>query len=338
MPNVWAHLIFGQLVLEQIGEASMLRTDEQKNMFNLGCQGPDFLFYDRFLPWQKSAALNRMGTEMHNRHCGPALVEMLDCVGGRRACPKDPDPSVLYALGFVLHHILDRNMHPYVFSKSGFRKWDHQRFEIMMDTLVARQLWGIETWKTAVWKHIDTNGAFPAPVIDAFESVTEAYYSELAPLISREDWNRANRDFTAAQRLFHDPTGLRRKLTFGRIEPFVYKRGVIPYDVMNDSEQPWIDPVDSGAYRRESAWTLWDRAVDDAAEVIRSVLVWLRAYENPQPTKEDRTGVRLLREQAAGLIGNRSYETGLDCDSGARIRYADTIWPDQPGMTEAPSE
>lgn len=336
MPNVWAHFIFGQLVLEQLGETELIQSDEQKNIFNMGCQGPDFLFYHRFFPWQRSVALNRLGTEMHNRNCGPALVEMLDCVNGRTICPKHPDSSILYTLGFILHHILDRNLHPYVFSRSGFRKWDHQRFEIMMDTLIAGKLWGVETWKTAVWKHIDTKGVFPVPVIDAFESITAAYYPELAPRIRREDWNQANRDFTAAQRLFHDPTGIRRKLTFGQIEPFVYKREDLRYDVLNLAEQPWLNPVDGSTYHTDSVWTMWEQAMTDAAEVISATLIYLRAHDYPQHTKEDRILVRQLREEAIALIGNRSYETGLHCDSGASIRFADTVWADEPGITRAP--
>ncbi|WP_053374693.1 zinc dependent phospholipase C family protein [Paenibacillus sp. FJAT-27812] len=336
MPNVWAHFIFGQLVFEKLGESALLQTDEQKNIFNMGCQGPDFLFYHRFFPWQRSLALNRLGTEMHNRNCGPVLVEMLDCVNGRPACPKRPDSSILYTLGFVLHHILDRNLHPYVFSKSGFRKWDHQRFEIMMDTVIAKKLWGVETWKNAVWKHIDTKGAFPPPIVDAFESIVAAYYAELAPHIRREDWNQANRDFTKAQRLFHDPTGIRRRLTFGQMEPFVYKRGPLPFDVLNEAEQPWLDPVDGSTYHDQSVWTLWDNALSDALEVLGAILIWLRAHERPQHTKEDRIHVRQLREAAIALIGNRSYETGLNCDSGAAIGFANTVWADQPGITRAP--
>ncbi|WP_419872100.1 zinc dependent phospholipase C family protein [Candidatus Pristimantibacillus sp. PTI5] len=336
MPNVWAHFIFGQLVLEKLGESALLQLEEHKTMFNMGCQGPDFLFYHRFFPWQRSLALNRLGTEMHNRHCGPVLVEMLDSVIGRKVCPKSPDPSILYALGFVLHHILDRNLHPYVFSKSGFRKWDHQRFEIMMDTLIAKALWGVETWKTAVWKYVNTKGAFPPPILDAFESIAATYYAELAPLIRREDWNQANRDFTAAQRLFHDPIGVRRKLTFGQIEPFVFKKLPLPFDVLNLEEKPWLDPVNGTAYHRESVWTLWETALSDGMEVVNAILVWLRAHEGPQHTKEERSHVRLLREKAIDLIGNRSYETGLPCDSGAAIRFADTVWPDQNGITKSP--
>jgi hypothetical protein len=154
MPNVWAHFIFGQQVLERLGEMIFCQDEHCKNMFNLGCQGPDFLFYHRFLPWQRSKALNQMGTEMHNRHCGPVIMTLLDAVQGRDAGSRKPDDAVVYALGFVLHHILDRHVHPYVFSKSGFRKWDHQRFEIMIDTLIAAELWKVDTTKTPAWKHM----------------------------------------------------------------------------------------------------------------------------------------------------------------------------------------
>ncbi|OMF35928.1 hypothetical protein BK133_09545 [Paenibacillus sp. FSL H8-0548] len=336
MPNVWAHLIFGQLVLEKLNESELLLSDEHKNMFNMGCQGPDFLFYHRFLPWQRSAALNRLGSYMHNKSCGPVLVELLDHISGRPISATRPDSAVLYTLGFVLHHVLDRNLHPYVFSKSGFRKWDHQRFEIMMDTLMAKELWNIETWKTPVWLYIDTKGSFPPPIIDAFESIVSTYYKELSPLIRREDWNQANRDFKAAQRLFHDPTSIRRKLTFGRIEPFVYKKEALDGDILNLAEQPWLDPVDGSTYHNESVWTLWEQATNDALEVVSAILTWLRAHHTPQFTKEDRTHVRQLRDAAISLIGNRSYETGLDYDPAVCIRFADTIWPDQPGITEAP--
>ncbi|WP_141504046.1 zinc dependent phospholipase C family protein [Paenibacillus luteus] len=337
MPNVWAHLIFGQLVLEKLGELALIQSDEQKNIFNMGCQGPDFLFYHRFLPWQRSAVLNRLGTAMHTQNCGHVIVEMLDNVNGRPACPKRPDSSILYSLGFVLHHILDRHVHPYVFSRSGFRKWDHQRFEIMMDTVIAKELWGIETWRTPVWRHIDTNGIFPPAILDAFESIVNTYYKDLALHINREDWNQAKRDFTTAQRLFHDPTGIRRKLTFGQIEPFVYRKKPVPYDVLNTEDKPWLDPIEGINYRQESVWLLWEQAMSDALETLSAILIWLRAHEAPQFTKEDRIHVRHLREAAIAAIGNRSYETGLDCDSGAVIRFAETVWHDQPGITKAPN-
>ena len=139
MPNIWTHLLFGREVLERIGEGEMIGDAGKRRLFQMGCQGPDFLFYHNFLPWKRGDAMNRLGGEMHSRHCGPVLMELLDTVSGLSARRSDPDDAVVYALGFVLHHTLDRNVHPYVFSRSGFRKWDHQRFEVMMDTIVVRR-------------------------------------------------------------------------------------------------------------------------------------------------------------------------------------------------------
>ncbi|MCM3628992.1 zinc dependent phospholipase C family protein [Paenibacillus glycanilyticus] len=324
MPNVWTHLIFGQKVLDHLQESGLISSESDRRLFNMGCQGPDFLFYHRFLPWQGKSPMLQLGTEMHNRECGPVIMKLLDSVLGRSADAEHPDPAIVYSLGFVLHHVLDRHMHPLVFSRSGFRKWDHQRYEVMMDTLVARRLWGIETWKTPVWRRIDVRERLPEAVVQAFQTITESFYSEFAPAIRREDWKEAIRDMIRAQRLFHDPAAIKRSVTFGQIEPFVFRKNV-PYDVLNETGHPWIDPSDKTIIRNETAWTLWDRAMEDALVVIPAVLAYLRSGNDDSK----------LRESAAERIGNLSYETGLPCDSGAIIRYAEPVWPDG-GIKEAP--
>ncbi|GMK47726.1 hypothetical protein PghCCS26_48560 [Paenibacillus glycanilyticus] len=324
MPNVWAHLIFGQKVLDQLQESGLTASEPLRRLFYMGCQGPDFLFYHRFLPWQGQSPMIQLGSDMHNRDCGPVLMKLLDSVAGRSAEARQPDPAVVYALGFVLHHVLDRHMHPLVFSRSGFRKWDHQRYEVMMDTIIARRQWGIETWKTPVWRKIDIGGRLPEAVVKAFQAITGSFYPELAPVVREEDWNNAVRDMIRAQRLFHDPTSIKRSVTFGQIEPFVFRKQV-PYDVLNEAGTPWIDPSDKNLIRNETAWTLWNHAMEDALLVIPAVLRYLR----------EGSGRPELRQHAEGLIGNLSYETGLPCDSGASIRYAEPIWPDG-GIKEAP--
>ncbi|UVI28681.1 zinc dependent phospholipase C family protein [Paenibacillus spongiae] len=333
MPNIWTHFIFGQKVLQSLGEDAFLADDSHRRLFNMGCQGPDFLFYRHFLPWQRDKTMNKLGSEMHNRHCGHVMMDLLDAVCGRSASSSAPDRAVVYTLGFLLHHILDRNMHPYVFSRSGFRKWDHQRFEVIMDTLIARKLLGIETWRTEVWREINIKAEkLPETVVDAFEQVTAVYYDDLAPAVRREDWDASIRDMIHAQRLFHDPTGIRRKLTFGQIEPLVYKRELPPLDILNEAELPWLDPVDGKQAKTDSVWTLWDAAMEDGIRTVTAVLKWLREEEQPDSSSSSEKfsqRATSLREAAALEIGNLSYETGLPCDSGAAIRYEDPIWPDR---------
>jgi hypothetical protein len=327
MPNIWTHLIFGQQVLRMLGESKLIAAPQMKRLFNMGCQGPDFLFYHHFLPWKKGKTMNRLGSAMHTQNCGPAISEMLEAVTGLSASKDTPDPAVVYAIGFVLHHTLDRNIHPYVFSRSGFRKWDHQRFEVMLDTLVARKKLGLETWKTPVWRELDYGGVFPRKIVDAFELIAACCYPQLAPFIMREDWNRANRDMIRAQRLFYDPSGIRRVLTFGQIEPLVYKKETPELDILNESRRPWVVPTDNTMKRDDSFDMMWDKAMHESTAIIRTVLKWLRA-EQKANTADDQVKAD-LRAEGARLIGNRSYETGLPCDSGAEIRFCDPIWPDE---------
>lgn len=324
MPNVWTHLIFGQIVLEKLEELDLISSVKNRQLFNMGCQGPDFLLYHRFLPWMRSSVMNRLGTAMHLINCGPAIMDLLDAVKGKSSEGKHADPSVIYTLGFVSHHVLDRHLHPFVFSRSGFSKWDHQRYEIMVDTLIARKLRGIETWKTPVWKEIEIGGLLPAPILDAFQLIVRNHYPELAHLIRRDDWNTANRDMIKAQRLFHDPTGIKRTLALGQLEPFVFHREVL-FDVLNEANLPWIDPIDKQIDHHENFWTLWEQAMIDSLSIIRTILEWFRSTHDDLVSIEKQLELRLsIVEQ----IGNFSYDTGLPCDSGASVRYADPIWPD----------
>lgn len=315
MPNIWAHFIFGEEVLAARGIQSIVNAKEARHLFRMGCQGPDFLFYHNFLPWRTGKAMNHLGSAMHTEHCGDVLMDLIEGVSTRDLA----DPSVLYVLGFMLHHVLDRNVHPYVFYRSGFKKWDHQRFEVWMDTLIVAKKLQRKTWQSPVWREIDTGGTFPPLVVDLFEQVTKRYYPDLAGQIRREDWNHAHRDMIAAQRFFHDPSGLKRGITFGYINPLVYKRPRKPLDVLNESRTLWRDPTGADASYTTSVWDQWAAALDDAALVVDAALAYWAAAQRGADSAAH------AKERLAQVVGNRSYEHGKPCDAGLHIVVADSI-------------
>lgn len=112
MPNVWTHLLFGQEALAAAGLGRSIEEDRSRRLFNLGCQGLIFIL-PSFFPWQPASVMNELGSAMHNEHCGPFLTGLIRAASPDLTTVED---SRVYALGFLLHHILDRNMHPYVFS------------------------------------------------------------------------------------------------------------------------------------------------------------------------------------------------------------------------------
>lgn len=308
MPDIWTHFLFGQELITELGHGTMLQDDHLRNVFNLGCQGPDFLFYHQFKPWQNNTTMNKLGSLMHTESCGPFLVEIIELVKQRGLY----NPAVIYTLGFILHHILDRHMHPYVFYHSGFKKWQHQRFEVILDTLITQKKRQIETWKHPVWKHIYVGKHLPLGVIPALNTAAQTLYGT-----SQLYWNEAYLDMIQAQKLCHDPYGWKRVVLLGLNEPMVYKKHNPPLDFMNESHRTWNCPTNREEVYTHSVWDLWDIAKADGLAVIEEVIVYLT---KPQ------TDLEPDREKLIQLIGNRSYETGKPCDSGLQIVHVNPMF------------
>jgi len=318
MPNIWAHIQFGKEVLTSIRADGPMVLPEWKTAFQLGCQGPDFLFYDRFLPWQPSTDANRLGTLLHSVRCGPFLQSLLEAVAPR---PRN-DPATAYAIGFLLHHVLDRHLHPFVFSRSGFKKWHHQRYETAMDSVLLLRRANVRTGRTPVSPEIDTGGRLPGSFAREFLRIVLEHYPAMSGRITAWQLDGAVAQMQRAQRLFFDPSGWKGRLVFGRLEPFSPPRETPDWDVLNDEGQPWIDPTDRTVVRRESAMELWDRALEDGLRTTGAALDWLRSSSAGDDEETARLKLRF-----GELLGNVSYETGLPCGSAA-ISFAESVVPE----------
>jgi hypothetical protein len=313
MPNIWTHNIFGDAVANQASQAMSLMNKSSSDLFHLGCQGPDFMFYHHFLPWKGASALNKLGSRMHSEHCGHALITMAQFSKELRVPPDHP--LAIYILGFMMHHVLDRHMHPYVFCKSGFKKWDHQRFEVIMDTLVVKVKLGLDTWATPAWKQIYIGNTLPKEVVTMMDHVTSTYYPDLHQQINIPEWNEAYMDMIRAQQIFHDPYRIKRLITFGKIEPLVYKRKNKPLDYLNESRNEWHHPARPEIASNASFWDMWELALTDGIQVWKAAEAYL--FGN-----DDITHLEQLRQ----VIGNVSYEHGLPCEDGLDIRHEEPIW------------
>ncbi|BBI35051.1 zinc dependent phospholipase C family protein [Cohnella abietis] len=315
MPNLWAHIQFGKEVLTAIQSEGLLDYSDWKVSFQLGCQGPDFLFYDNFFPWQSETSLNKLGSLMHNVKCGSFLLSLFNEVRERPLS----DPAVAYTIGFLLHHILDRHLHPFVFSRSGFKRWHHQRYETAMDSTILMQRAGIHTGSTPVLPEIDTKGKMPGGFSTDFLRVVSVHYPILASQITEERLDQAVAQFLQAQRLFFDPTGWKGRLAFRQLSPFSPPRHVPEWDVLNESRQQWVDPTDRTISHTSSAWDLWEQALEDARATTLAAIALLQANSKEETLQR----MELFKE----LLQEISYETGLPCGIGT-ITYAESIVPD----------
>ncbi len=300
MPYLWSHILFGREALSEAGFSE----PKHWGPFELGCQGPDVLLYHNFWPWKRNDAVKRLGFAIHRNHCGPFLVDLIQAVGEHPGMRS-------YVAGFLTHHVLDRNTHPYIHYWAGYRRYKHQKLEVIIDTLLAERMEGIQTWKTPAFTRIDVGESLPRQWVEVLAGIAQQHFPQETEMVLPTHWNQAYQDMKRALRLFHDPLGIKWLLTFGKIGPFRYRPIRTDTDYLNESGREWSHPAIPGEKHRESFLDLWATALDEAALLLQQADSYWKGTL-PLSTLEQ-------------TIGNISYDTGKACDANLTNHLAEPL-------------
>lgn len=305
MPNIWTHIMFANDVAQQIG---LEIKEEQQAFFELGAQGPDPYFYHHFWPWKKNKPVEEMGGNVHYHHCGPYLMDMI-----RTGSEKADLKLRIYILGFVTHHLLDRNAHPYIIYRSGNEGHKHQRLEVIIDTILMKKHYDIKTWKTAVYKRFDVGDHLYPPIETMLSQLNQTYFSETTKNMPVNYIDDAYRDMKQAQKLLFDPLGWKNKLLGDMVSPFSYKKVAPDKDILNIDHTTWYHPVDNTERHNESFYDLLDQAKAEAQIILPLIL-------NYWETQVESEWLNIKEE-----IKNQSYDTGKDCTLPITNQHFDPI-------------
>lgn len=320
MPNIWMHLEYGKQLAEEFrDEFSFLADLETRpELYQLGCQGPDFLLYHSFLPWKKENRALRLGDTMHTENCGPVLIGFWKRA---LALPSADRKEVQqYFMGFLTHHLLDRNLHPYINWKAGYKNRDHQRFEIVLDTVFMKRLKRIDTWRHAAWKKINVGSHLPFPIHTILHETAAEWYPESKDL-PEEMWHEAYLDMLFAHKCLYDPKGWKKSLLRGKARRLFSQQlspGEEKLDYLNEQHAQWRHSALYSEVRTESVWDLWEEALAEGRSVLRALASWLNSTAPAE-------AVRAL-ERFKDVLGDRSYDTGKECSSKLKNLYAEPIW------------
>ncbi|WNS46274.1 zinc dependent phospholipase C family protein [Paenibacillus sp. MMS20-IR301] len=321
MPNIWMHIQYGQqLAGEFSSRFPFLSSLEQySKLYNLGCQGPDYLLYHSFLPWRQDIGALHLGDLMHSQHCGPVLLDFWKAA--RMLKGEEAAQTQLYFLGFLTHHLLDRNLHPYINWKAGYKYRDHQRFEIDLDMLFMKRLRGINIWQHPAWTLIDSGPQLAAPVHHILHTTAQNHYPEAMRGLSEEIWHSSYRDMVLAHRYLYDPKGWKKALTWGRTRRLFTRRlssREQQLDYLNEQHAEWRHSAVHSEVRTESVPELWEQALAEGRIVLGALADWLDCTNAPDAQHK--------LEQFSLLLGNRSYDTGKECSLNLQNIYAEPIW------------
>lgn len=327
MPALWMHIEYGrQLATEFRDRLPFLnQLHLHENLYQLGCQGPDFLLFHGFLSWRKPSGMTHLGNLMHSQSCGPTLIDLWQ----RSLHLSEPEqtPAFMYFLGFLTHHLLDRNLHPYINWKAGYQRLDHQRFEIALDAHFLYRAKQVDISHEQGWKRIELTQGLPRSIRQILHDTSLSLYPEIAGL-SFHGWQQAYKDMVLSHRLLYDPSGWKKSLVPPVLGQLLYpstsllSNQDIP-DYLNEQRQEWRHSAIYSETRRESVWELWEQALEDGRQVLHALAQWLHH------SQEDPATLAVKLEDFQQVLGNRSYDTGKECGSDLINVYAEPIWNQQ---------
>lgn len=306
MPNVITHGLMAHEVIQNCESSSLSQAIENNlRLFFFGSNGPDFLFYYRFLSSDEDAqAIRHLGGIFHDEHVNDfysAAKTYLSTLSG----PKY-EMTLSYLSGHLCHWALDSLAHPYVFHKTGLiegdTRYDHYRFEAMVDTLVVKQIQKKKFADVPSYKFVELKQDEVLVIAKLYQYITKVVLNKRVEL---SKFVKAIKAMYQYNRLLWDKRGLKTKV-IRQIEnkvlkdPWIYSSHfVIPqedleHDLLNLNHEPWSHPCDETEIYTESFMDLFDQSI------IRGVIALNKLLDDThthQHSLED-------------YLDNRNYSSG----------------------------
>jgi len=273
----------------------------EKPVFQRALQGPD--------PWSclgfygsRTKRYARRGLTMHSAKTGLFLSVLTH--------QAKQDKALFSVLaGAICHYCLDRLAHPYIICKGGTRDGGHTRLERAIDSYYIRSIYGKTPWRFSLPRRIMSCRQYPENLRHGLNAVYREVYGweDTFDLI-----NRSLRDERRFYGLMQDPFGivhmLLRTVSGGKTNYSLYSffhRDIDreKLDYLNEERKPWQHPFDPSIVSAASFFDLFDRAKDEAVELIREAYDWIFLDRESMPRFE-----------------NSNYSTGFDCDDPRNLR------------------
>ncbi|HEY4600064.1 MAG TPA: zinc dependent phospholipase C family protein [Cerasibacillus sp.] len=305
MPNIWTHILFCEDVVDTINNTRQVYFTSERVM-KLGAQGPDPFFYYNFWPWFKDGPVQEIGTLIHTKRCGPFLIDLITTA-------KEMDDNVqAFVFGFITHHILDRHTHPYIHYRAGYKGSNHQRLEIIIDTLMMDKYHHLKTWKSPVNNEINVGFSMPKAIVSLLHETIHKHYPDRA-LSSDNYIQKSYRDLKRAQRILYDPYGWKNVLLKSFISAYSLRPVTDDKDFLNLNHTVWHHPATKESSTK-SFIDLYNQSKIDACEIMPMVLSY---WTSPNQKHPD--------DQLIALIDDISYDTGKPVALGIENKYSDPL-------------
>lgn len=234
---------------------------------NIGSQGPDPFLYHNFWDYKKIDEINQLGIELHASVCNEFLLDLI-------ASTEDCEIQIkAFVFGFISHYILDRIAFPYIQFKARSQQMDSEELEVAIDTMMMKEFYHLDTWKSPVYKEIDYAVKLDEGIWNLLYKKIKFHFPDMAGNISIKYIKESYRDMSQAQRLLHDPIGWKHYFFPKFISSFSYHPISKEADYLNMSNSPWYDSV-SKNMSTKSFLDIYEEARAKGLEIAEEMLAY----------------------------------------------------------------
>lgn len=311
MPAFFSHYRFGFYSYKEL-ETSFLKAAVVKHphVFVLGCMGPDLFFYHlgNYTGNEKNFA-----KRLHEENTGEFLNYMFKKF--LTASDKKSDKSQIelaYAVGFLAHYCLDTKAHPYVYSIVGTEKgkfYTGKHFQLESD-IDLRVLEKFDNAKPSDYNISQIVSLMPKEREIVAHLLSNAVTKTLyGAHLSVEKSKIILKEIEAAMKIMQDKSGNKGKyaeflenkiLGYHFASPLLYNDLCAQIkNCCNEDHTVWLNPF-TNHLTTQSFFDLFNEAKEEYVYMLK---LFVNVVEKKKSYSE-----------FTGLIGNRSYITGIALD------------------------
>lgn len=199
MADFWTHYYCGKKLLKNHSDLI-----EENKIFYLGCQGPDIFFYKKFAV---HTTPKNLGELIHKRDTKDVFAEAFMYL---KEHPSKELSS--YVIGWILHYILDKNIHPYIDSKTD---WNHKRLEANVDTYIIDKYLNKAVFRMDSKNILKVTQAHDE-IIGLYQTLGKHVFNHS---LSKKDYVKSLKNFSIFHKIFNQKNKIKRWLILfiGRI-------------------------------------------------------------------------------------------------------------------------
>ncbi len=309
MPDIVTHATFAKDLSERLNNEKLKEMlNKNQYIYYLGAQGPDAFYFYKLFSLKKDPEFNNFGNVMHDVKVGPFLIESICYLKENYS-----DELYSYICGFICHHALDRNVHPYVYYVTGKDnmqyRGNHVRLERAIDSWFIINKW--DTKKPHRFKIYQKIFGYQLD-----KNIFVSYYNNILNKVYQKEnggevFLNSVKYFKKYSKLIYDHFGFKKKF-FHIIDKTINKKSKIvletlcyydnidkTIDYLNINKKEWLHPVVKEMTSTESFLELYEKGISEALDEIGIINMYL---ENIRTVEDLKTKIKDL-----------SYSTGLPC-------------------------